>query len=255
MKNFSKILFGFGAAAAMTACASEEVANPAATTDVTVTVATEAGIASRALATIDGYELTCVMQLLDDDGATVGTQASAPATAGKASFVIKAADIDAGASTALFWAEYVPTASGSKVYDSADLTNISYAVTDFDMADANLVAAADAFSGTITTLTNGASVTLTRPMIQFNFAPTNPEAAEGATSLKVEYAAPSAYNVLTGNCDAASSQALVYNNASFQPTAKGNWFSSLIFAPANMSKFDGEIKMTLGGGVSKTLTI
>ena len=40
MKNFSKILFGFGAAAAMTACASEEVANPAATTDVTVTVAT-----------------------------------------------------------------------------------------------------------------------------------------------------------------------------------------------------------------------
>ncbi len=255
MKNFSKILFGFGAAFAMTACASEEVANPAATTDIAVSVATESGIASRALATVDGYELKCVMQLLDDNGATVGTQATASAAAGKASFVIKAADLDAGASKALFWAEYVPTATGSKVYNSADLTNISYNVTEFNMADANLMAAADAFAGTITTLTNGASATLTRPMIQFNFAPTNPEAAAGATTLKVAYTAPSAYNVLTGNCEAASAQALTYDNASFDPAAKGAWFSSFIFAPANMSKFDQPITMTIGGGVSKTLTI
>lgn len=254
MKNFSKILFGFGAAFAMTACASEEVANPAATTDVTVSVATDAGIASRTLATIDGYELKCVMQLLDDNGATVGTQATASATAGKASFVIKAADIDAGASKALFWAEYVPTAAGTKVYDSSDLTKISYSVTDFNAADANLMAAADAFAGTITTLTNGASTTLTRPMIQFNFTPDNPEVAAAATTLKVAYSAPSAYNVLTGNCDAAASQDVVYNNNSFNPAAK-KWFSSFIFAPANMSKYDKAITMTLGGGFDKVLTI
>ena len=254
MKNFSKILFGFGAAFAMTACASEEVANPAATTDVTVSVATDAGISSRALATIDGYELKCVMQLLDDNGATVGTQATASAAAGKASFVIKAADIDAGASKALFWAEYVPTAAGTKVYDSSDLTKISYSVTDFDSADANLMAAADAFAGTITTLTNGASATLTRPMIQFNFSVKNPEVASAATTLKVAYTAPSGYNVLTGNCDAAASQDVVYNNNSFAPTAK-KWFSSFIFAPANMSKYDKAITMTLGGGFDKVMTI
>lgn len=254
MKNFSKILFGFGAALAMTACASEEVANPAATTDVTVSVATDAGIASRALATIDGYELKCVMQLLDDNGATVGTQATTSAAAGKASFVIKAADIDAGASTALFWAEYVPTAAGTKVYDSSDLTKISYSVTDFDAADANIMAAADAFAGTITTLTNGATATLTRPMIQFNFSVKNPEVAAAATTLKVAYSAPSGYNVLTGNCDAAASQDVVYNNNSFAPAAK-KWFSSFIFAPANMSKFDKAITMTLGGGFDKVMTI
>lgn len=254
MKNFSKILFGFGAAFAMTACASEEVANPAATTDVTVSVATDAGIASRALATIDGYELKCVMQLLDDNGATVGTQATTSAAAGKASFVIKAADIDAGASTALFWAEYFPTAAGTKVYDSSDLTKISYSVTDFDAADANIMAAADAFAGTITTLTNGATATLTRPMIQFNFSVKNPEVAAAATTLKVAYSAPSGYNVLTGNCDAAASQDVVYNNNSFAPAAK-KWFSSFIFAPANMSKFDKAITMTLGGGFDKVMTI
>ncbi len=254
MKNFSKILFGFGAAFAMTACASEEVANPAATTDVTVSVATDAGIASRALATIEGYELKCVMQLLDDNGATVGTQATASATAGKASFVIKAADIDAGASKALFWAEYVPTAAGTKVYNSADLTKISYNVTEFNAADANLMAAADAFAGTITTLTNGASTTLTRPMIQFNFSVKNPEVAAAATTLKVAYSAPSGYNVLTGNCDAAASQDVVYNNNAFAPTAK-KWFSSFIFAPTNMSKYDKAITMTLGGGFDKVMTI
>ncbi|MDE6197290.1 MAG: hypothetical protein K2F91_05435, partial [Muribaculaceae bacterium] len=238
----------------MASCASEEVVNPA-TTDLTVTVATESALTSRALATVEGYELKCVMQLLDDNGATIGAQAVESAAAGKASFIIKAADLDAGASTALFWAEYVPTAAGAKVYDSADLTKISYTVTTFDMADASLMAAADAFAGSLTTLTNGASVTLTRPMIQFNFAPKNPEAAAGATSLNVTYTAPSSYNILTGNCDAAAGQALVYNNAAFEPVAKGNWFSSFIFAPANMAKLDQPVTMTIGGGVSKTLTI
>lgn len=254
MKNFSKILFGFGTMLAMASCASEEVVNPA-TTDLTVTVATESALTSRALATVEGYELKCVMQLLDDNGATIGAQAVESAAAGKASFIIKAADLDAGASTALFWAEYVPTAAGAKVYDSADLTKISYTVTTFDMADASLMAAADAFAGSLTTLTNGASVTLTRPMIQFNFAPKNPEAAAGATSLNVTYTAPSSYNILTGNCDAAAGQALVYNNAAFEPVVKGNWFSSFIFAPANMAKLDQPVTMTIGGGVSKTLTI
>ena len=96
MKNFSKILFGLGAAFAMTSCANEEVVNPAATNDVTVSVITETGITSRALATVDGYELKCVMQLLDDNGVTVGSQAVESAAAGKASFIIKAADIDNG---------------------------------------------------------------------------------------------------------------------------------------------------------------
>ncbi|MDE5661460.1 MAG: hypothetical protein K2I04_02410, partial [Muribaculaceae bacterium] len=64
MKNFSKILFGFGTMLAMASCASEEVVNPA-TTDLTVTVATESALTSRALATVEGYELKFVMQLLD----------------------------------------------------------------------------------------------------------------------------------------------------------------------------------------------
>ncbi len=251
MKNFSNLLIGLSAAFAFTACSSEEAPNVA-PTDITVTVATDATI-SRAIATVPGYDLTCVMQLVDDNGATIGTQATASAATGSASFTIKGTDIEAGASKALFWAEYVPQGSTPKVYNSSDLTNISYNVTTFDMTDANLMAAADAFAGTITTLSNGASATLSRPMIQFNFTPTNPEAAAGATTLKVAYKATSGFNVLTSNCVADAAQELTYNNASFDPAAK--WITSYIFAPANMSTFAEPITMTVGGGVNAVLTI
>lgn len=254
MKKLSNLFMALAAAAALGSC-SDEAANPTAVSDITVTVNTgDLAVSRAALPTVEGYELKCVMQLLDDTGATVGAQAVSETQAGAASFVIKAADIDAGASKAIFWAEYVPTAGGAKVYDSSDLTNISYATTAFDMSDAALLAAADAFAGSITTLTNGASATLTRPMIQFNFSATNAADAAGATSLAVTYQTTSGYNVLTGNCSDAY-QEVSYTNAAFEPTKKGPWFTSLIIAPANLSKFDKEITMTVDGEKNGTFNV
>lgn len=254
MKKFSKFLLGLGAIFAITACSNDEILSPSTNGDITVSVSTQSAIASRALATIDGYELKCVMQLVSEEGSTIGTQDVQPVANGSASFTIKAADIDAGAAKALFWAEYVPTADAQKVYNSEDLLNISYATTSFDSSNANLVAAADAFAGSITTLTNGASITLTRPFIQFNFLPSNPEVAAKSTSLKVSYNAPSGYNVLTRNCTTDAAEALTFTNDAFASTASP-WFTSYIFAPANMSKLDKAITMALEGEFAKELVI
>lgn len=251
MKKFANILLGLAGVAAFTACSNDEVVPAGATTDITVSVTTDAAAGSRALATLEGYTLTAVMQLVDDNGATVGTQATADASVGSASFTIKADDIDAGASKAIFWAEYVPTASAAKVYNSADLTNITLAVTDFD---ATTMAAADAFAGTITTLSNGASATLTRPMVQFNFRPNNPEVATGDTKLTTTYETTSGYNVLTGNCSDAY-QAVTITNAAFNAATKDAWVTSYIFAPANLSTFDKEITMTLEGPAAGSFAI
>lgn len=258
MKKIANLMLGLSAAVAFTACSSaDEVTMPGAAGDVTVTVVTDDALLSRAGVTaVNGYDFKCVMQLVTDAGATVGQQAVADASAGTASFTIKAADLDAGATKALFWAEYVPTENSfPKVYNSTDLTAVSYNVTSFDMGNESVMAAADAFAGTITTLENGAKATLSRPMIQFNFRPTNPEAAAGASKLVVKYEATSGYNVLTRNCVASASQELTYTNDTFFPEMSGNWFSSLIFAPANLEKFDKEIVMTLSGSVNATLTI
>lgn len=251
MKKLANIMLGLAGVAALAACSNDEVAPAGVATDITVSVSTDAAAGSRALATLDGYTLTAVMQLVDDNGATVGAQATADAAAGSASFTIKADAIDAGASKAIFWAEYVPTATAAKVYNSADLTNITLAVTDFD---ATTMAAADAFAGTITTLSNDASATLTRPMVQFNFRPNNPEVAAGDTKLTTTYETTSGYNVLTGNC-ADAYQAVTITNAAFDAATKDAWVSSFIFAPANMATFDKEITMTLEGPAAGSFAI
>lgn len=245
-------MLGLGVAMTFASCANEEAVNPTKTTDITVTVKTEGLVHSRAIETVEGYELKCVMQLLkEEDNTTVGTQDIQSAVGGTASFTIKAEDIDAGAGKALFWAEYVPTSGGTKVYNSEDLLNVKYNVQAIDFSNPALAAAADAYAGKLTTFENGASVTLTRPLIRLNLKATNPEVAEAAKKLTVTYDAPSGYNVLTNNCNTDAYEALTYTNASFDYSAE-DWFVSYIFAPANLSKLDKEITLTLADGVDWT---
>ncbi len=256
MKTLHTIMLGLMAGAlGLAGCASDaDVAAPGAAGDITLSVTTEDAAASRALAVVDGYEFKFVMQLLDRSGATVGTQSVVDGSTGTADFTIKAADIDAGASRALFWAEYVPTAGAQKVYDSGDLRSVRYAASSYDLSDASLVAAADAFAGSLTTLSQGASVSLARPLAKVSFAPTNPDKVSGATVLTVKYAATSGYDVLTGNVAADSRQELTLTNAAFNPAANP-WYTVLMIAPANLATFDGPVTMELTGGVAKSYTI
>lgn len=243
MKKNLIITTALGAALFMASCSNEEVIVPQATGDITVTVKTETGINSRALATIPGYELQCTMQLVDESGNNVGSQQEASAASGTASFTILATDLDAGAAKALFWAQYVPT-SGKGVYNTADLKNVTYNTISFDLTDNTAIAACDAFAGLLSNLSNGASVTLTRPMIQFSFTPTNPEVVAAANSLTLDYETPSGYNVLTSNTTTYTK--VTYTNSSFDPNADP-WFITYIIAPANLSTLDKAITMTITG--------
>lgn len=209
---------------------------------------------SRAAVTVpEGYTMQCVMQLLDAEGNTVGEQDIKPVEGGKVSFTITVDD-QKKVAKALFWAEYVPGSGvAGKVYDTDDLRAIGYNTTiaSFDMTDAALMAACDAFCGKLETIGN-ASVTLTRPFANVSVKPKNPEAVSNATSLEVKYAALSGYDILEGKCSGTAS--VTYKNSSFNP-ASGAWFSNLFFAPVNVDKFDGEIAMTLGGGIDKVIKI
>ena len=109
MNRLNHMLLGLAGALGLAGCASEaDVAMPGAGGDIILSVVTADAAQSRALPVVDGYQFKFVMQLLDRDGATVGEQTLADGSTGAADFTIKAADIDAGASRALFWAEYVP---------------------------------------------------------------------------------------------------------------------------------------------------
>lgn len=260
MNKIQKILLAAAAIVAFGSCSGDENITPAGTPkgDIVVRVATQnAEAGSRAgVEEIPGYTLKCVMQLFADDGVAVGSREVINASNGTADFVLHAKDIANGATKAAFWAEYMPDdpLTTPKIYNSDDLSNITYSAQAFDMADANRMAAMDAYAGLLTTLENGATVTLKRPMIRLNFTPKNPDLAKGAKSLTVSYNAPSGYNIIDGTCNKEAFMAVEYTNASFSPEQEP-WFSNMIFAPTNMSKLDKPITLKLSGRGDQTMTI
>ena len=253
MKKSLKLAAATATMMALASCSGAiENAPESAHGDITVSVNT--AVETRAqIATVEGYELKCIMQLIDTDGEKVGEQKTMGAASGSTAFVITGAELDAGATGAIFWAEYQPTASGTaKIYNTDDLTNISFNKTEFNLAQSADIDACDAFAGRLDKLANNASVTLVRPFACVSFTPENPENAAGCNSLAVEYDAPSGYNILTGKT--AAQQNVKLSNAQFDPQAEP-WFRTFIFGSQDKQYLESEMSIKIDGAKSFDLTI
>lgn len=236
-----------GIAFIMTACTTEEIVSGPGI-DVTVNVNSVPGSRADAIEVPEGYSFKCIMQLVKDDGTKV-KQETADVSAGKVSFKILGEDIDQnGVSQALFWAEYVP-ASGTKVYNTDDLTNVTYTTTSFDLSKAAEIKACEAFAGTLAidrkTSASTASVKLTRPMSLVSFCPKNADNLAKAKTIAVNYSTFNGYNVKTKSC-AGNDVGVTMTNSSFASTATP-WWQIYIFAPEGKTKIDKDIKFSLTG--------
>lgn len=226
-------------------CSQEEILSDgqAVNNPVTITVQTPVTATTRAAVTgPEGYSLQCIMQLRDADGLMdEATQTvSVDEATGSATFTISAEDANA-ATSALFWAQYVSDSDGSVIYDTDDLTNVGYSVTSFTPEQ---MEAADAFCGAVMSLSNGTSVTLTRPFGKLNVMPNNADDFSTGT-LTVTYQAPTGYNVLDGTISANYTD-ITYTDASFDPS--DIWFSNLFFVGNNVSTlFDRPITLDVNG--------
>lgn len=218
--------------------------------DVTLTVRTPAPQSRAGITVPDGYSMKCVLQLLDENGKKLKQKTTDVNTpTGTASFTITSEE-RAKAKKALLWAHYVK--DNKSVYNTADLTAITYAVTDFDMSDAALMAAMDAFCGKVESLDDDASVTLSRPFAKVSFTPNNPEVCSLAKNLSVTYTAPATYSVSGGT--ASTSSTITLSNSRFNSSDKP-WFGTFIFAPSGTTNLDSDIILSLTNGLKQTITL
>lgn len=253
MKKLTSMFLVAGVALSMASCSSTDEPTASANTDITIAVNAPVAEMSRAAVELpQGYTMRCVLQLLDEDNNTVGTQKTTTidAATGTGTFVITAADQELGVK-ALFWAEYIDGA-GKSVYNTADLKAVNYSTDAFDLDNDAAMAATDAFCGKLEALKNGANVTLTRPFANLNFVPNNPDKVAAAKKMVVTYTAPAAYNVFNGTADATAE--LTFTNAAFDATATP-WFSTFVFAPVEATSLDSDITIALSEGLTQTITI
>lgn len=233
-------------------CNQEDMSDVEAVTGTPVTVSVEvpgvlSGSESRTLpAAPEGHQLRCIMVVDYKTEADVRMEQVAEETMvnEKFRFTFTPAEEDY---TCLFWADYVDGTTESdgkyadKYYNTADLTNVTYKVSDNTLFNNP---ACDAFFGY--SLAGSPNAVLKRPFVKLSFKDKNYETVQAASSLSVTYTVPSGFSVKGNTVSGSSNQEIKLTAAA--PADKDNdiWFYNYVFAPANVNKLPGDILMTVG---------
>lgn len=233
-------------------CNQEDMSDVETVTGTPVTVSVEvpgalSGSESRTLpAAPEGHQLRCIMVVDYNTAADVRMEQVAGETMvnEKFRFTFTPAEKDY---TCLFWADYVDEEAAvsdgkytDKYYNTEDLTNVTYKVTDNTVFNNP---ACDAFFGK--SLAGSPNAVLKRPFVKLSFKDKNHETVQAASSLSVTYTVPSGFSVKDNTVSESNNQEIKLTASA--PADKDNdiWFYNYVFAPANVNK-PGDILMTVG---------
>lgn len=233
-------------------CNQEDMSDVETVTGTPVTVSVEvpgvlSGSESRTLPEApEGHQLRCIM-VVDyntEDDVRMEQVAGETMVNEKFRFTFTPAEEDY---TCLFWADYVDEGAVAsdgkytdKYYNTADLTNVTYKVSDNTVFNNP---ACDAFFGY--SLAGSPNAVLKRPFVKLSFKDQKHETVQDASSLSVTYTVPSGFSVKDNTVSENSNQEIKLTAAA--PADKDNdiWFYNYVFAPANVNKLD-DIRMTVG---------
>lgn len=135
----------------------------------------------------------------------------------------------------LFWADYVSEDGTDKYYNTENIENITYKLSDNSIFNNP---ACDAFYGKA--LNGKTSVTLKRPFVKLSFVDKNQQTVSESSSLSVVYSVPSGFNVKDNTT--ASTQEIKLENAAPADKANSTWFYNYVFAASDDNKL-GDISM------------
>lgn len=235
-------------------CNQEDMSEVETVTGTPVTVSVEvpgalSGSESRTLpAAPAGHKLRCIMVVDYSTAADVRMEQVAGETMvnEKFRFTFTPEEDDY---TCLFWADYVDEGTAAsdgkyadKYYNTADLTNVTYKVSDNTVFNNP---ACDAFFGK--SLAGSPNAVLTRPFVKLSFKDKIHETVQAASSLSVTYTVPSGFSVKDNTVSGSSNQEITLTAAAPADKDNGIWFYNYVFAPENMNKLPGgDILMTVG---------
>lgn len=234
-------------------CNQEDMSDVETVTGTPVTVSVEvpgalSGSESRTLpAAPAGHKLRCIMVVDYNTAEDVRMEqqvAGETMVNEKFRFTFTPAEEDY---TCLFWADYVDGTTESdgkytdKYYNTADLTSVTYKVSDNTVFNNP---ACDAFFGK--SLAGSHNAVLKRPFVKLSFKDKNRGTVQDASSLSVTYTVPSGFSVKDNTVSGSSSNQEIKLTAS-APADKDNgiWFYNYVFAPANVNQLHGNIQMTV----------
>lgn len=232
-------------------CNQEDMSDVEAVTGTPVTVSVEvpgvlSGSESRTLPEApEGHQLRCIM-VVDyntEDDVRMEQVAGETMVNEKFRFTFTPAEEDY---TCLFWADYVDEVAAvsdgkytDKYYNTADLTNVTYKVSDNTLFNNP---ACDAFFGK--SLAGSPNAVLKRPFVKLSFIDQKHETVQTASSLSVTYTVPSGFSVKDNTVSGSSNQEIKLTAADPADKDNGIWFYNYVFAPANVNKL-GDIRMTV----------
>lgn len=235
-------------------CNQEDMSDVKTVTGTPVTVSVEvpgvlSGSESRTLPEApEGHQLRCIMVVDYNTAADVRMEQVAGETMvnEKFRFTFTPAEEDY---TCLFWADYVDEGAVAsdgkytdKYYNTADLTNVTYKVSDNTVFNNP---ACDAFFGK--SLAGSPNAVLKRPFVKLSFKDKKHETVQAASSLSVTYTVPSGFSVKENKVSEGNNNNQEIKLTAEVPADKDNdiWFYNYVFAPANVNKLPGNIQMTV----------
>lgn len=236
-----------------TSCSQEEILSEDNGGKIATIQVNLGGSQTRALPTIPtGYQLRCIMQVVDESGtALTGDETYRqvkPVASDNMTFTFTKPST--GYRT-LFWADYVKAGGEiqtDNLYKTTDLKNVTYNFANDATTAEGLFnsTAADAFFGSA--LSDASSVTLKRPFARINLCPADAVASEYEAYDKVEVSmtVPAGFNAFTG--EALTTTQTVTYSGNIANADKNVWFSLYTFAGNNTTSLgkgnDINIKLT-----------
>ena len=231
----------------VSSCTQENLKNIDTLAPVTMTVNLPSSIdgnVSRSLPSApEGHSLRCIMVV--DYSSAEDQRIEKVATGSEVNGVFRFSFTPVEESyNCLFWADYVSEDGTDKYYNTENIENITYKLSDKSIFNNP---ACDAFYGKA--LNGTTSVTLKRPFVKLSFVDKNQQTVSESSSLSVVYSVPSGFNVKDNTT--AFTQEIKLENAAPADKANSTWFYNYVFAASNDNKL-GDISMTVG---DKTHTV